>query len=371
MNESLADLYLLTGRDIYLTAARYFDNDRLFYPLEQGVDALDGMHANQHIPQAVGAIRLYEATGEQRYHEIAERFWQAAAGSHMYAPGGVGESEMFHRPGKIAELLTANTQESCATYNLLKLTKELYQYRPDEAYMDYYERAAFNHILASCDHLPTGGTTYFLPMTPRAVKEFDSSGNSCCHGTGMESQFKCIESIFFRGADGIYINLFIPSRLHCPKEGLTLAMEVEQSDPGAVRIVLESERPCTLRIRRPRWAVGDALVNGAPVPAPDGYLTIRQERAGRERLQLQFTCALRYEEAPDRPDYFTVCYGPCVLAALTEQEGCLRLRTGKPDEDFAREPDRPLAFRCRENGVLFVPLAHVWREEYQVYLQKK
>jgi len=371
MNESLASLYLLTGKEDYLTAARYFDNDRLFYPLEQGVDALDGMHANQHIPQVVGAMRLYEASGERRYYEIAERFWRFATGSHIYAPGGVGESEMFHQPGKIAGLLTASTQESCATYNMLKLTRELYQYRPDAAYMDYYERAAFNHTLASCDHQPTGGTTYFLSMLPKAVKEFDCSGNSCCHGTGLESQFKYVESIFYRSADGIYVNLFIPSRLHCPEEGWTLTMEVEPTDPGAIHIVLEAENQgkCTLHIRKPRWTEGEALVDGTAVPAQDGYLTVRREWTGRSEVRLKFPCALRYEESPDRTDCFTVHYGPYVLAALTDSGERFRLRSGIPD--LLRVPDMPLAFRCREDGTLFVPLAHVWREKYQIYLQKR
>ena len=370
MNESLADLYLLTGKEEYLTAARYFDNDRLFYPLEQGADALDGMHANQHIPQMVGAMRIYEASGEERYHTIARRFWRAA-GSRMYAPGGVGESEMFHRPGEVAGLLTASTQESCATYNMLKLTKELYQYRPDAAYMDYYERAAFNHTLSSCDHQPTGGTTYFLSMLPGAVKGFDCSGNSCCHGTGMESQFRYTEGICFKGVDSIYVNLLIPFRLRCPEEGLSLTMKADASDPGAAELTLESEKPCTLRIRKPCWADGDALVDGRPVSAPDGYLTLRREGTACGRLEIRFLCSLRYEEAPDRTDCFTVHYGPYVLAALTDQTDRLRLRAGRPDSDFVREPGRPLAFRCRENGVLFVPLAHVWRDEYQVYLQKK
>ena len=370
MSESLAELYRLTGRERYLTAARYFDNDRLFYPLEQGVDALDGMHANQHIPQIVGAMKIYEAAGERRYDTIAERFWQMVTGLHRYAPGGVGESEMFHRPGQIAGLLTASTQESCATYNMLKLTAALYRFRPDAAYMDYCERATFNHILSSGDHRPTGGTTYFLSMKPGAVKDFDLSENSCCHGTGLESPFRYAENIYYRGADGIYVNLLIPSRLRRPEEGLTLTLEAEESRPNAARITMVSDRGdparCTLRIRKPWWTAGEALVDGEAVPARDGYVTVSREWTGRTELRLEFPCALRYEKAPDRADYVTVHYGPYLLAALTDTE--LRLRNENPEEAFVREADRPLAFRCRENGALFIPLAHVWREAYQVYL---
>ncbi len=376
MNEALAELYRLTGKTAYLEAAKYFDNDRLLYPLSQGVDALDGMHANQHIPQIVGAMKLYEVTGERRYYEDAERFWQEVVGSHMYAVGGVGESEMFHEAGSIGRLLTKSTTESCASYNMLKLTAALYRFRPDAAYMDYYERAVTNHILSSCDHRPTGGSTYFLSMRPRAVKDFDLTENSCCHGTGLESHFKYAENIYFTGKDCVYINLFIPSRLRLEEEGLTLTMRTGESDPGAVHITVEADRSLRkeLRIRCPSWAGGRAAVrvDGAPYDAPlcGGYLVVSREWMGRTEIAVDFPCCLRYEPAPDRPERFTVHYGPYVLAALTESPERLRLSGEDPEAAFAREPDRPLAFRCRENGVRFIPLEKVWREEHQVYLAR-
>lgn len=374
MNEALAQLYLLTGKEEYLTAARCFDNDRLFYPLQQGVDALDGMHANQHIPQIVGAMRLYEAAGERRYYEMAERFWRETTGSHMYAIGGVGEGEMFHRPGKIAGLLTKRTAESCATYNMRKLAKELYRYRPDAAYMDYCERAVFNHTLSSCDHRPTGGSTYFLPLAPGAVKEFDISGNSCCHGTGLESAFQYGDSIYYQGPNGIYVNLLISSRLRCPEKEMTLTLETAPARPHAARVLLEADGgargSCTLLFRRPRWTEGTALVDGRPAPAVDGYVAVRREWTGRCTMEIEFPCGLRYEPSPDRPELFTVHYGPWILAALSDRTDRFRLHTGKPERDFLRVEDEPLTFLCVENGVRFVPLAHVWKEPYQIYLQK-
>lgn len=366
INESLAELYILTNKDIYLTAARYFDNDRLFCPLEQGADALDGMHANQHIPQVIGAMRIFEAAGETRYFQIADRFWNMVVNAHIYAPGGTGESEMFHRPGNIAGLLTDSTQESCATYNLLKLTMELFQYRPDASYMDYYERAVFNHIPASCDHLPSGGTTYFLSMKPKAIKKFDCSENTCCHGTGLESQFKCTENIYFRKSDGIYVNLLIPSRLYLPSEGIDLTLRTALSDPGTAEIILKSEKPITLYVRVPYWVCGEVLVNGNPARVSDRCLEIHPDQSA---IQIHFPCALRYERPPDRDDMFTVHYGPYLLAALTDCPDRLRIRLDDPEKCFTPDPAAPLAFRHIQSGILFVPFARVWKEEYQVYLQ--
>ncbi len=394
MNESMAELYRRTGKEEYLTAARYFDNDRLFYPLEQGVDALDGMHGNQHIPQMVGAMKLYEAAGEERYRQMAELFWRIVTQSHTYAIGGCGESEMFHEPGNITGLLTKSTSESCATYNMLKLTSQLYQYEPDAAYMDYYERAVCNHILSSCDHEPSSGTTYFLSMRPRAVKDFDASENSCCHGTGLESHFKCTENIYFYNAEEIIVNLFIPSRLSLPAEtcqaggAMEIRLETQRERPGRICLRVTAGGngqgcgregiSCSrkrIRLRRPFWAEGEAVltVDGIPFAAEveNGYLVIDRQWEGVSEVKVDFSCGLRYEKAPDREDYFTVCYGPYVLAALTEQEERLTLGVTEPEKDFEADPDVPLAFRNRETGIRFIPLEQVWREEYQVYMKKK
>lgn len=374
MNESMAELYRITGKKEFLEAARFFDNDRLFYPLEQGVDALDGMHANQHIPQIIGAVKIYEMTGEKRYFCLASLFWKIVTQSHMYAIGGTGESEMFHEAGNIAGLLTRSTSESCATYNMLKLTGELYQYRPDTVYMDYYERAVYNHILSSCDHQPTSGSTYFLSMRPRAVKSFDLSENSCCHGTGLESHFKYAENIFAIDKDAVYVNLFIPSVLNLPDSRLEVTVKTEEENPGRICLWIKTEGRRVFKIRRPFWAEGfpETFINGEAYEPhiQDGYVLFDRTWKGDDMIEINWPCVLRYEAAPDRENYFTVFFGPYILAALTEQEERMMLHAGNAEEDFVREVSRPLAFRCRENGCLFIPLEKVWKEEYQVYMKK-
>lgn len=369
INESLAELGRMTGDRKYLECAKYFDNDRLLYPLAQKADALDGMHANQHIPQIVGALKLFGLTGEARYYDAAARFWRNVTGSHMYANGGTGESEMFHQPKRIAGLLTKSAAESCATYNMLKLTSGLFRYRPDGAYMDYYERAVTNHTLSACDHRPTGGSTYFMPMAPKSVKDFDTEENSCCHGTGLESQFKYAENIYFKGEGEVYVNLYIPSR--AAAEGLTLTLGTE--GPEKARISVEAVQPVerTVLLRRPYWA-GEGVqvfVDGAPAntPCENGYLPLRRRWEGRTEITIEFPCRVRYEDAPDG-NCFTVHYGPYLLAALTEQEDRLAIRPAPPEDAFQRLPDQPLAFRCRENGIIFLPLERVWREMYQLYV---
>ena len=88
----------------------------------RNVDTLKDMHANQHIPQIIGALEMYKAKGEKRYLDIARNFWDMVTKGHVYTIGGTGETEMFHMAGHLTDYLTDKSAESCASYNMLRLT---------------------------------------------------------------------------------------------------------------------------------------------------------------------------------------------------------------------------------------------------------
>lgn len=371
MNEVMARLYEITGNETHLKAAQFFDNDKLFFPLSQKVDALDTMHANQHIPQIIGCMKLYEATGEKRYYDIAEYFWSIATKSHTYVIGGIGEGEMFHAANEIGSVLTKNTAESCASYNMLKLTKELYKYCPTSSYMDYYERTMFNHIISSCDHAPTGASTYFMPLAPGFRKEFDDE-NSCCHGTGLENHFKYTEAIYFKDDVAIYINLFVPSVLEENEIHIIQFETVE--NPGCVKLKVQGCGKYALKVRVPYWSLGkyDVFVNGtetAVEKSQSGYITIIHDWSEVTEVEIHFTCELRIERTPDIKDTAALLYGPYVLAALTKQADYLELAISEENVKNEVKRSSGLSFLFKE--ITFVPLCSICDEMYQVYFKTK
>lgn len=368
MNEAMSRLYGITGKENHLKAARLFDNDKLFFPLAQKIDALDTLHANQHIPQIIGCMKLFEVTGEKKYYDIAEFFWKIVTESHIYAIGGTGEGEMFHAANEIGRLLTKNTAESCASYNMLKLTRELYKYRPDSRYMDYYERTMFNHIAASCEHAPTGASTYFMPLAPGFHKEFDDE-NSCCHGTGLENHFKYAESIYFQDASSVYVNLFVPSVLE--EEDICIKLQ-EGQDPGHVKLSIKGSRSCDIKVRVPYWCNGNytVLVNHKEAEAENtsgGYLVFRGSWKKETEVEIHFACTVYLESTADAEDTAALLYGPYVLAALTEEKDFLHLPLTK--ENAAEKVKKEEGLRFSVDGTVFVPLCSICHEEYQVYFK--
>lgn len=381
INESLAELYLRTGKKIYLQSAKMFDNDRLFLPMEMKIDALDKMHANQHIPQIIGAIKIYEASGAEKYYDIAKYFWKSVTTGHCYVIGGTGETEMFHGRDKIGAYLTENTAESCASYNMLKLTKMLYQYEPLASYMDYYERTMQNHILASLDKETSGETVYFLPLGPGFSKKFERE-NSCCHGTGMENHFKYIDSIYYRDCDTLYVNLFLESSAYWQEKKITVTQTVQEEHPGEIVLCLCREKQTSengkwnFKIRQPYWCAGppEVYIAGerkACHRQDDGYLklALKENEWDEENeisVRIHFPCRLRLECTPDNAELVALAYGPYILAAISEQREYLHIPLCEDtlEETIVRE-ENSLVFRYKT--LQFIPLYQISEESYHVY----
>ena len=124
MNDVLYQLANVTGDAQWADLAHRFDHEKIFGPLAVGRDELNKVHANTNIPKVIGAARRYERTGEDRSRAIATFFWDDVTGSASYATGGTSNDEEWQgEPGQLAKAIGPYSQETCVTYNMLKLTR--------------------------------------------------------------------------------------------------------------------------------------------------------------------------------------------------------------------------------------------------------
>jgi len=322
MSEVLAEIYALTGHRKYLELARRFNHRQILDPLVRGEDRLQGLHVNTQIPKLIGAARQYELTGDEQLQAAVKFFWREVTEHRSYVIGGVSDAEHFHRRGELWKHLTTLTAETCATYNMLKLTRHVFAWTADPTCMDYYERALYNHILASQDP-KTGMVLYFCSLKPGHFHVYSTPHDSfwCCTGTGMENHARYGESIYARGPHALYVNLFIASELSWPERGLKLRQQTRFPNQPGTRLVFDCQRPLALalRIRHPRWADGKLSVklNGAGLDTqstPGGYLTIDRSWQDGDVLEVTFPVSLRLERMENQPKKGAILYGPIVLA---------------------------------------------------------
>src|SRR5262249_50338737 len=186
------------------------------------------------------------------YYQIAANFWQMVNDNYMYSIGGVAgarnpnNAECFiSQPGTLWQngFASGGQNETCATYNLLKLDRQLFMYDQTARYLDHYERALYNHILASVAE-DTAGSTYHVPLNPGARKQFGSAemhGFTCCNGTALESNTKLQDTIYFRSADDktLYVNLFIPSTLNWSERDLVVEQSTDFPYADTTKLVVK------------------------------------------------------------------------------------------------------------------------------------
>lgn len=388
MNESLSTLYKITGEDKYLETAKMFDNKKFFDNLSANVDDITGRHANQHIPQIVGAIKEYEATGDIYYYNVAENFWNMVIDRYAYSIGGVGRGEMFKEPYMLANNIDSDKNaETCAAYNMLKLTKELAAYNPDNAkYMDYYERTLINQIVASQNQETHenmhNGTTYMLPIGPGAKKDYGDDYNSftCCHGTGMENHVKYQEASYYATEDNntLYVNLYMPTTLDWQEKGVIIKQETEfPSDTS--KMTINGNGKFDLKLRVPYWATngftvkvnGEEVINGAEASS---YVSIDREWKDGDIVEVNMPYSIHLDKTHDKLDGQTVAsvmYGPLVMVAKSSDKNFLELTLDPNLESLIKvtNVDENNVVSIESNNLTFVPMYSAYNFEYHTYFK--
>ena len=273
LNETFADVAEITGDKKYLELARRFSHNLILDPLIKEEDKLTGMHANTQIPKVIGYKRIAELSQDDKnwnhaaeWDHAARFFWNTVVNHRSVCIGGNSVREHFHPSDNFTSMLNdVQGPETCNTYNMLRLTKMLYQNshnpnqtnEPDPNYVNYYERALYNHILASQEP-DKGGFVYFTPMRPGHYRVYSQPETSmwCCVGSGLENHTKYGEFIYAYRKDTLYVNLFIPSQLTWKEQGIILTQETRFPDDGKVtlRINEAPKKKRTLMIRIPEWA---------------------------------------------------------------------------------------------------------------------
>lgn len=339
LNEVIADVFAITGDSKHLALARRFDDRRTLNPLIAHEDELTGLHANTQIPKVVGFQRIASLSGDESLHDAAEFFWERVTEKRSIAIGGNSVREHFNPVNDFQEMLEERQgPETCNTYNMLRLTEQLFYAQPEARYADFYERALFNHILSS-ENPTVPGFVYFTPIRPEHYRVYSQPGINfwCCVGSGMENHGKYGEFIYSHDENSLLVNLFMASELTWKERGLTLRQETQFPDEPRTSLILSTVEPLdlTLRIRYPSWVEDGKLAikindRSWPIDArPGSYVSIQRTWRQDDRVDIELPMHTISERLPDGSDYVALLRGPIVLSAKTGREDLEGLRAGK------------------------------------------
>jgi uncharacterized protein len=323
MNEILVNMYAITGNKNYLQLSYKFHHKAVLDSLAKQKDVMQGRHSNTNIPKIIGAQRRYELTGSAKDSTIADYFWHTIVYHHSYVNGGNSNYEYLGDEDKLNDRLSDNTTETCNTYNMLKLTRHLFACNPKAEYADFYERALYNHILASQEP-DSGMMCYFVPLRMGGKKTYSDKFNSfwCCVGSGMENHSKYGEAIYYHSAKGgLFVNLFIPSQLKWKDKNIVITQNTSFPESNITSLTIQTTKPAAfeLFIRNPWWSSNNVsiTVNNKKIQVSkneNGYFVVNRTWKNNDKVTVTFDMHLYTESMPDNKNRVALLYGPVLLA---------------------------------------------------------
>jgi len=333
MNEVYADAYQISGDKRYLDAAKKFTHNFLFNAMKSGVDNLDNLHANTQIPKVVGFARVAQLDPTDiNYLKASKFFWETVVNKRSLALGGNSRSEHFPSVTGCKEYTSHREgPESCNTYNMMKLTEDLFKIDPQAKYIDFYERALYNHIL-STQHPEHGGYVYFTSARPRHYRVYSAPNQAmwCCVGSGMENHGKYGQMIYtHNGNDSLFVNLFIPSKLNWKNKGVQIEQDTNFPDEDFTNLIVtcSSASAFKMLIRHPSWVKTEDFsitINGetySQSSQPESFVSIDRTWNNGDIVKISLPMQPSIEEMPNVSNFIAFMYGPILLGAKTGNQG--------------------------------------------------
>lgn len=406
MLEAWANLYGLTGEKEHLELVRRYDRTRFFDALLAGKDVLTNSHMNTTIPEAQGAARAWEVTGEERWRKVAEAYWRLGVTQRgYYATGAQTNGEIWAPPGQLSARLGDKTQEHCVVYNMMRLADIFLRWNGDVDYADYWERNLYNGVLAQ-QHPETGMIAYFLPLRSGSIKRWGTPTDDfwCCHGTLVQAQAMYASAIYYQDAEGLVVSQYIPNTLAWTWDGVKVKVSLAEDlqldrarrpENVAYTLTVVCERPVefALKVRLPWWINGSAEVSVNQhaqllSTGASSWVTVRQKWS-TDTVSICLSRRLTACPLPDDPQTVAFMEGPVVLAGILGSAPEKDSRELIDEKLLVGDPDAPEALlgldnerewgnwrmgyrtRGQAQNIRFMPLYEVSDERYQVYFPIK
>ena len=381
MPENLFTAAELAGNQAFTELAhRYLLDRELFDPLANGDDPFPGQHAYSHAIALSSAAKAYLTLGDTKYLRAMENASTLLTTTQQFSSGGWGPNETFITPrrGELYASLGSTVdhfETPCGAYAATKLARYLLRFTGDAKYGDNLERVLYNTILASRNPDSDGDYPYYSTYSPSATKVYYQKKWPCCSGTLVQTVAEYVLNIYFQTPDGIYVNLYAPSRLTWTHAGLSIALTQQTEFPASdhVTIRVEPAYPIefALQLRIPAWAFGSTIsINGRKQPLtlkPGSAISLKRLWRAGDTVELTLPQTFRTEPIDEsHPGTVALMRGPVQYVALNTSGAKVdTVGAERPKLSGDLKPIAPHAYDSSDKT--FVPLYTVQSETYDAY----
>ena len=358
-------------------AARYLQDHDYFDALAAGQNILPGEHAYSHVNALCSAFQCYLTTGSEKHLRAARNGFDFVLNTQSFATGGWGPDETFRKPdsGDLGTSLAkthASFETPCGAYGHFKISRYLLRNSGDSRYGDSMEKVLYNTILGALPIQDDGHSFYYSDYNNSGSKFFHQDKWPCCSGTFPQVTADYGISSYFRGPRGVFVNLYVPSKLSW-KQGnancvLTQRTQYPLVPETGIDLKLDHPETFAVMLRIPAWAGPKTrvTVNGKTVESglePGKFMAVNRTWKDGDRIEIQFDMPTRLEAVdPQHPNTAALMRGPLTLFALG-------------DAPVKATRTQMLAAQQRSAGsdiwtvgeTQFSPFSSIGREKYRLY----
>jgi uncharacterized protein len=385
--ENLFLAYQRSGKTFYRDMAKqYLEDDSYFNPLAQGNNVLPFEHAYSHVNAFSSAMQAYINLGSEKHLRAATNGFDMLVKTQSFATGGWGPDEAFGEPGRgqLGDSLSsthASFETPCGAYGHFKITRYLLRVTKDAKYGDSMERVLYNTILGAWPIQADGTSFYYSDYATTGKKVWYGQKWPCCSGTFPQLAADYHVSAYLRASDGVYVNLFTPSKLtwsdNVGRYGLKQDTQYPFSHKVTVQVSGSQPKEYTLYVRIPGWSGADPVlsVNGNRVSDslhPGTFASVRRTWKDGDRVELELPMSLRLETVDaNHPDLVALMYGPLVLLAVADSQPSFdrnELLRAKPVNNATGDWQ---ATAADGSSVTMRPFMNIDKESYSAYVLLK
>jgi uncharacterized protein len=378
--ENLFLAYQRSGDSRYRDLAVRFIEKEYFEPLAEGHNVLPGEHAYSHVNAFSSAMQAYLVLGEEKYLRAATNGFRMVQ-EQSYATGGWGPDEAFVVPGTGAlEASLGSTHASfetpCGAYGHFKITRYLLRVTRDSRYGDSMERVLYNTIAGATPTQPDGTTFYYSDYNNAGRKVHHRDKWPCCSGTFPQLAADYGISSYYKSPEGIYVNLFLPSRVSWSPNNtqctLTQTTDYPRANTSQLQLKLARTEAFAVFVRIPAWAGAKTTisVNGnqqGNEVVPGKFLALQRTWKDGDRIDLELHMPLRLEAVDDQnPNTVALMRGPIALFGIGEIPPRITRAQLLAATSMAQSSE-DWVVRAEAGTLTLRPFAAIMNESYRLY----
>jgi DUF1680 family protein len=248
-----------------------------------------------------------------------------------FATGGWGPNEGFQKPGTDELAKTLHTSHSsfetpCGAYGHFKIARYLMRVSGESTYGDSMEAILYNTILGARPIRSDGVSFYYSDYNMDAKKSDYEQKWPCCSGTFPQLTADYGISSYLRSPKGVYVNLYVPSRVSWRQGSarVTLTQQTSYPNTGDTSLILKLGRAerFTIALRVPAWAGQQTAlrINGNAATTavkPGTWAELDREWKDGDRVELSLDMPLRLTPLDaQHANLVALLHGPVALFAI-------------------------------------------------------